>query len=149
MEGNTNGAAPPARPRSIYEVWATDRKAEQEGVPVSYGDAAEFLVLRAGKCNPRFTERITALVRKYQRQIELDLINDMAVRPEIVAIYAETVIAGGWFIDRDGKRQELRGNPELVKKIFLELPDMFDDVRKVADTPAAFKEILREQEAKN
>lgn len=147
MEGNEGNGA--VHQRSIYDLWATDKKSETDGIVVSYGEAGEFRVLRAGLSNPRFQERMAALGRKYRRQIDLNIITGSDFRPELVTIVAETVVIDGWIRERDGTVTQLRGNPRRVERIFIEMPDLFDDVYEQATKPAAFKEKILEADAKN
>ncbi len=146
---------------SIFEGWETDQEAEQEGVIERWSEEDWLQIARAGGSNKRFMRRTNALYTKYRRKLDGGINVDAALEPELVKIYADTIIIdgelrdkpkakGGRYVDDEGNGQlvKLKGNRDAIIYFLGSLPDFFRDVRSRAGGLEAFRVVDREEEAK-
>lgn len=134
--------------KSIYEKFATDKKAEQEGITLDYGDGMEIRIARAGGSNTKFESLIQSKLRKYERLRQNDLLEIAVLRPIMREIYAEAIVLG-WsgVTDRDGNN--LPFNKENAIQLFTDLPDLFEDIVVQSQRAALFRQTVLETEAGN
>lgn len=134
--------------KSIYEKFATDKKAEQEGITLDYGDGMEIRIARAGGSNTKFESLIQSKLRKYERLRQNDLLEIAVLRPIMREIYAEAIVLG-WsgVTDRDGNT--LPFNKENAVQLFTDLPDLFEDIVVQSQRAALFRQTVLETEAGN
>lgn len=137
------------RKETIYDQFAMDKQAEEEGVKLDFGEAGWLQILRAGGTNTRYQRRLGAFARKHKRKIDLDLLSEDEARGEMIEIYATTIVIDGELRDKSGKLVKLRNNPTGIAKFFYDMPDLFAYVREMADNISLFRHIEREEEAKN
>jgi len=134
--------------KSIYDKFATDKKAEQEGIILDYGDGLKIRIARAGGSNIKYEKLVQAKLRKYERQRQLDLLDIDTLRPILREVYAEAVVLG-WegVTDRDGN--EIPFTKANAIKLFEDLPDLFEDIVVQAQKAALFRQNILEAEAGN
>lgn len=134
--------------KTIYDKFGTDKKAEQEGIVLDYGDGMEIRIARAGGSNVKFEKAVQAKMRKYGLQAKHDLLEPEQQREIFREVLAETVVLG-WqgFTDREGNT--LAFTKENVIQVFTDLPDLFDDVLEQSRKSSLFKQNLLEGEAGN
>lgn len=134
--------------KSIYEKFGTNKKAEQEGITLDYGDGLTVKIARAGGSNVRFEKAVQQRMRKFGLQAKHDLLEPEQMRTIFREVLAETVVLGWTGVtDRDGN--ELPFNKDNCVKVFTDLPDLFDDVLEQSRKASLFKETILEAEAKN
>ena len=134
--------------KSIYSKFKTDKKAEQEGIILDYGDGITIKIARAGGSNLKFEKAVQAKMRKYGLQAKHDLLEPEQMRTIFREVLAETVVLGWTGID-DGEGNTLPCTQENVLKVFTDLPDLFDDVLEQSRKSSLFKNNLLEAEAGN
>lgn len=134
---------------NIYDQFATDRRAETEGIRLPYGEAGWLQIARAGGSNTAFMRRAEEYQRKYQRKIDQSIMPHDVAREALIEIFADTVILDGELRNREGEMVPLRGNRDAIIKFMTELPDLFLDVKEQAEGLGAFREIMTEEGAKN
>lgn len=133
---------------SLYSQFATDRDAERDGVWLDYGSGGRIKIARAGGGNVRYQKRLQAFSKKFRRQIELEILEDEVAEKELADIYASTVVLAFEEVkDRDGS--DLPYSREAARKLLLDLPDLFADIRAQATNLALFRELEREEDAGN
>lgn len=134
--------------KTIYDKFGTDKKAEQEGIVLDYGDGMEIRIARAGGSNVKFEKAVQAKMRKYGLQAKHDLLEPEQQREIFREVLAETVVLG-WQGFTDRKGNTLAFTKENVIQVFTDLPDLFDDVLEQSRKSSLFKQNLLEGEAGN
>lgn len=134
--------------KSIYEKFATDKKAEQQGITLDYGDGLEIQIARAGGSNIKFEKTVQAKMRKYGLQAKHDLLEPEQMREVMREVLAETVVLG-WKGVTNREGTELEFSRENCIQLFKDLPDLFEDVLEQSRKAALFKAEILEGEAKN
>jgi hypothetical protein len=134
--------------KSIYEKFATDKKAEQEGIMLDYGDGLEIRIARAGGSNIKFEKVVQQKFKKYDRLLKNDLLETEQMREVMREVLAETVVLG-WNGVTDKEGNPLTFNKENCIQLFKNLPDLFEDVLEQSRKSALFKQTLLEAEAGN
>ena len=139
---------------SLYSRFKTDSSEEQRGVRVQYGvnDRTGLpivvILARAGGSNTRFSKVWERLTKPYRRQIETETIDPKISADLMRRLYAEAVVLDWENVDNaDG--EELPFSVDNCVKIFEDLPDWFDDIRKVSGDMAVFRSATVEADAKN
>jgi hypothetical protein len=134
--------------KSIYDKFGTDKKAEQEGVILDYGDGLRIRIARAGGSNIRFEKTVQTKMRRFGLQAKHDLLDPDQMREVMREVMAETVVLG-WegVTDRDGN--PLAFNRENCIQVFKDLPDLFEDVLEQSRKASLFKANILEDEAGN
>lgn len=123
---------------NIFDLFATDQKAEVEGIVYNVTPKISFTLARAGGANARYSKVLAAKMRPYTRQIDdgsidIDLVNDIWIE-----VFAETVLLG-WKGITDAKGNEISFTVENAIALFKQLPDLFFDVRDHAGKMANFR----------
>lgn len=134
--------------KSIYDKFATDKKAEQEGITLDYGDGMEIRIARAGGSNTKFESLIQSKLRKYERLRQNDLLEIAVLRPIMREIYAEAIVLG-WSGVTDREGNTLPFNKENAIQLFTDLPDLFEDIVVQSQRAALFRQTVLEAEAGN
>lgn len=123
--------------KPIYEAFETDPELEKDGVWFDFGDFGRMKLARAGGANQAFSSKLAAAYRPYRRQLELGALPEDKAKSVLQTVFADTVVKGFEFVDRDGHPIEFnRGN---VLKLFVDLPDLFDWAHKQANEMAAYR----------
>lgn len=137
-----------SKKKSIYDKFATDQKAEKEGIVLDYGDGMEIRIARAGGSNTKFESLVQSKLRKYESLRKHDLLEIAVLRPIMREIYAEAVVLG-WkgVTDKDGN--DLPFNKENAIQLFTDLPDLFEDIVVQSQRAALFRQNVLEDEAGN
>lgn len=134
--------------KNIYDKFGTNKKAEQEGITLDYGDGLTIQIARAGGSNIRFEKAAQQKMRKFGLQAKHDLLEPEQMRSIFREVLAETVVLG-WTGVTDKEGNELPFNKENCIKVFTDLPDLFDDVLEQSRKASLFKEVILEEEAGN
>jgi hypothetical protein len=138
---------------SLRKKFKTDRKSENEGIWLDYGDGQQILVARASRSNKRFQAAGQKFFRKYRQQFKHGLIPDEIQEKIAYETYAKTIV-----LDWKGVRAEDIGEKgkkevpftfENCVRLFQNLPDLFDDLQAQAQNAQLFLEEVREEDAKN
>jgi hypothetical protein len=143
---------------SLYDQFKTDADAEVSGVLLDYGSGGRIRIARAGGRNLAFTKACEAFQNKYERQINLKVLEDEIAEKELIKIYARTIILGwesgpeddpkvGVIPGPDGK--EMQFTFENACKLLRDLPDLFRDIREQSTKLALFREARLERDVGN
>ena len=143
---------------SLYDQFQMSVDAETSGVMLDYGSGGRIRIARAGGRNVAFTKACEAFQNKYERQINLKVLEDAVAETELIKIYARTIILGwesgpedepkvGVIPGPDG--EDLKFTFENVCKLLRDLPDLFRDIREQSTKLALFREATFERDAGN
>lgn len=144
-----------------YQMFAVDKRTEQEGIFVNYGDF-RLRIARAGGSNQRFRRLLQAKLKPYRHQLDNETMDDAVSELLFRECYAEAVVQG-WetkVVAEDGTEKwepwlETPDNPRLpftvenCVKVLTDLPDMFRDLQAVAGKAAHFRRIEEDEDVKN
>ena len=134
---------------SIYDLFGTDPEVERHGQVLPFGKYGEVVIARAGGSNEPFNRRAEEYHRKWQRRIDQGTLPFEEARADMIEIFADTVILGGWLRDQNGEKVELGGNRAAVIKFLTDLPELFLDVKKNAEDFTKWRRVEQEESAKN
>lgn len=134
--------------KNIYDKFGTDRKLEQEGITLDYGDGLELRIARAGGSNTKFEKAVQAKMRKFGLQAKHDLLDPDQMREVMREVLAETVVLG-WNGVTNREGEALPFNRDNCIQLFKDLPDLFEDVLEQSRKAALFKTTVLEAEAGN
>ncbi len=133
---------------SLYSQFETDQSLEKDGVVIEYSGNIRFRIARSGGANQKYLKRLEAKTKPLRRLIQQDLLKNEEVEPILLDVFCETVILG-WegVTDRNGNPLEF--TVENAKKLFKDLPELFNDLREQSQKSALFRKHMQEGEAKN
>lgn len=129
-----------------------DPKIAEEGITIDYGDF-QFLITRAGPTNKKLEKATEEALRPHRRAIANDVFDEELERQLIFTLWAKHVILG-WssplgknLIPYEGKPLEF--TTENCVKLFIELPDLFVDLKRQAMNLSLFVADSAETDAGN
>lgn len=131
-----------------YELFSTNNELETgKGVELEY-PGFSIIIHRAGGANKKFGRILADKLKPHRQRFERGLLDDETSHRILVEAYAEAVVIG-WkkVTDRNGKKMEF--NAENVVKLFLDLPELFEDVKKQANDVSLFRQENEKVEQKN
>jgi len=133
------------KPRSIYDIFETDEKLEQDGVEFDCGFGS-FKLAYAGTIE--FQKEYMEQMKPYAEAQARGLLDPKIQVRLLRVVYAKTIVKN-WtgVIGRDGK--EIPFNEENCVKLFEDLPRLFSMVREWAGNFANYRKIYAEQVVKN
>lgn len=139
--------------RSIYDVFSTEATREKSGTWLDYGKAGRFLIARAGGANKRFTQVMIAKMKPYRRVLQAKQNNPDAQALDLLRsiqeeVYAETIVLG-WEGVKDVLGEEIPYSKEAARKLFKDLPALFDEIAQFANDLSNFQAEDTEEDAKN
>ncbi|MBT9158787.1 MAG: hypothetical protein DDT26_00034 [Dehalococcoidia bacterium] len=137
----------------IYKAFATDQRAETEGIILDYGQNAagnpvQIRVARAGGSNQRFAKSLEARMRPYKRLIANDTLDPKIAERVLIDSFADAVVLG-WAGITGPDGLEIPFSRENVVRVFTDLPDLFADVQQQSQKSALFRAEIREAESGN
>lgn len=138
---------------NLYEQFATSKDLEINGVSLNYGknnkdENIEIFIARAGGANIKFKRASELIFKTHKRQISNDTLTNDELETIIMPVYVKNVILGWKGVeDRDGK--SIPFSVENAIKLFTDLPDLYADVRQMADNQTLFRQELRQEDSKN
>ena len=148
---------------SLQDQFATNSAKEIEGVEIQYGPNKDgsvptFHISRASKSNKAYTKALEKGTRPYRRQIELGTMNNETAEALFMTVFIQTVLKG-WQnvqvrkIGADGKPtaefENLDFNETNARRLFLELPELYEDLQEKSKQASLFRDESLEDEAKN
>ena len=119
---------------SLYKRFKTDTEKESSGIDVRYDDDIVITVGRAGGANKKYIKAI----ERVQRKLNVRKPTNEEAMEILREVYADTIILG-WegVVDEDGATMEC--NKENKMKLLRDLPELFDDLRNVAEASDSYK----------
>ena len=133
---------------STYSQFKTNASREREGITHDLGSAGKFRLARAGGANSAFEKRLMSLSKPYRRAIATGTIERGLADSLLATAFSETVVLG-WegVTGEDGK--PIPYSAEACKKLLLDLPELFAELRKAAEDAALFRDETLESDAGN
>ncbi len=147
---------------SMFSQFETSPKLETEGINVDYGDF-KVVVAHAGGTNKKFISLMEAETKPFRRLIQSGAIEQRKLEEIFYKVYTKTIILN-WFI-KTGETEEggviweqginkkgggkLEFNYENVMLTFKLLPNLFLDIKRIAEDIAMYKAEGLEDDAKN
>lgn len=122
----------------IYELYATDQDLEKTGFWFDITDQAKILLARAGGANVKFAKAIEVKTRPHRRQIEEDKMDLDLANKLMIEAFAESIVLD-WTGITTAEGEDVPFTKENVVKLFLDLPDLFADVRDAAAKQSNFR----------
>jgi hypothetical protein len=132
----------------LYDTFGTDANLEAgQGITLEYPDCS-ITIHRAGGANKKYAQAISNKMKPYARKVQLGTMEEALAYRLLVEAYAEAIVIG-WegVTGKDGK--PLPFTKENCITLFMDLPDLFADVRGQAENAAAFKVVQEEEDQKN
>jgi hypothetical protein len=130
-----------------YGAYETDPDLEKGGVTFSLGSKGTFKLARAGGANQRYKETVRKLTQPYRRQIANGTIDPEQADALLAKAFARSVIVG-WegVTGRDGEPMDF--TVANAEKLLTDLPDLFADLRSLAEDMNAYRKEDVEAEGK-
>lgn len=140
----------------LRKMFETDNTVEREGIWVEYAEGVRIKVARAGGANKRFSKVLARLARPHRRAIQTDAIDEKILETMFVKAYAKTVVLGWEGVTKDvltkvdaDAGEELVFNLENCEGVLRAQSDLFNDIRKAADTISYFRAEVLEADSGN
>jgi hypothetical protein len=146
-----------------YDVFKTDKDMETTGVILDYGDF-RVKIARAGGANKKFGKLLTARLKPFKRQIEIDSMDETVASGIMVETYVDAVILDMEVKDKENGTDSnpvyvqgildptgnvLPYNKENAVKFLTDLPELFKDIQAQAGQVALFRTEEQAEEIKN
>lgn len=138
---------------SLYSQFATDQKAEQEGVWVEYSAEAEglipgFKIARMTRANKRYAKALERATRPHRRAMKIETFSNEAAEKLVMEVFCETVLLDWRNVQtRDGT--PIPFNKSNAVDLFTDLPELYDDLSEHAKNATLFRETELEEDSKN
>ena len=148
---------------SMYKQFKTNPDLEVGGILLEYtdpdGEDFRVTIARAGGANKKYAKVLEARAKPYRRAIQMEMMDNQRVLLILKRVYAETVVLNWETKNADDEFVKGIENPEggsllpvtvdNVEKTFLQLNDLFLDVKEQAERSVLFRQTIQEEEAKN
>lgn len=134
----------------LYGMYATDPKAETDGIKMQFGEGTFITLARAGGSNKAYQKAAERFARPHRQAIERGIIDPKVADGILHETYAEAVVLG-WegvldpkTVRKDPDTGEITGDElpftrENVIYLFRALPELFEDVKDKASNAANFR----------
>lgn len=127
---------------SLYKMFKTDTVKENDGVPIRYspdenGDVPTFYIARQGKTNKAYASALEKLFKPYQREITLGALGNKKAEQIVQTAFIRGVLKG-WENVKGPSGEMLEFNEDNARKLFLDLPDLYEDLTTQANNLANF-----------
>lgn len=143
----------------LYSQFQTDKDSEKTGVIINYHHFRVRLA-RAGGANKDFLRVLAAKTKPHRRAIQTETMDPDLAQAIEREVYAETVILDWETLVDEEKMVYKRGiespdgglldvTVENLVKTFENLPDLYIDLKNLANTIALFRKDELEEDAKN
>lgn len=133
---------------SLYSLFKTNSNLETNGIWIEYGKNTRIKIARAGGQNKKYLASATKMNTEYKHQIANDLLEEELAEKLLLDVFVDTVILD-WKGVTDEKGIELPFCTENVRQVMTDLPDLFQDLRRMAGTLSLFREEIIANESKN
>ncbi len=145
---------------SLSNQFATDKKAEVDGVWVEYGANEDgtiprFKISRMSKANKKYTKALEKATRPHRRAIELETMNNDLAERLFMQVFVDTVLLDWENINKadvtGNKEDEGHAdfNRDSAMSLFENLNELYDDLQEKAKKASLFREESLEGEAGN
>lgn len=132
---------------NAYEQFETNTDVETKGVELDYGDF-QIQVARSGGANQQYNKLLESLTKPHRRAIQTDSISETVMNKIMHELFAKTVVLG-WTNMKDRAGKELKFSVENCVQLFVDLPELFTDIKVQAANIALFRKEAVSGEVKN
>jgi hypothetical protein len=133
---------------SPYKLFETNTELEAgKGVKLQY-PGFSITINRAGGANKKFAQVFAAKMKPHRQRFERGLMDNETGDRIVIESYAEGVVIG-WEGVTDREGNPIPFSVENCVKLFVDLPELFEDVRSQATAAATFREEIEKVEEKN
>lgn len=132
---------------NIYAAFETDADKEASGVFVDIG-TFRFKLARAGGANKRYKALVEKRMKPHVRLAEAGLLPDEKATEILAECFSEAVVLD-WENVTDRDDFPIPFSPSACKKLLLDLPELFDELRTQAQKAANFLRGVREADARD
>ena len=133
---------------SLYGLFKTNSNLEINGIWIEYGKETRIKIARAGGQNKQYLAAATKMNTEYKHQIANDLLEEELAEKLLMDVFVDTVILD-WEGVTDEQENLLEFTPDNVRQVMNDLPDLFQDLRRMAGTLSLFREEIIADESKN
>lgn len=138
---------------SLYKQFGTNTAAETHGTRVEFpanddGTIPSFLVARMGGANKRYNAELTRKTRPLTTAIRNGTLSDDQAKHISLDVFIETVLQS-WSNIYDAKGKELVYSKQSARKLFTDLPDLYDEIVRQASALTTFQTAELDETAKN
>lgn len=123
--------------KSIYQVFATNKNLEVQGIVLDFG-VAKFKVRRAGGSNREFNSTFANKTRAHTRAIQNGTLDPELSNAILIDVYFDAVMLGWEVTDKNG--QPMMYSRENFKNLMTELPDLWATIREEAEKMKNFQD---------
>ena len=139
---------------SLFEQFATNRKAEVEGVEFTFGgdNAPVFRLARMGNTNKRYKRMIEQETKPYAHAIRNDNLDPAIDEAITLKLFISTILLG-WrnMVEPKvfGTDEAVPCTPENAEKLFKALPELYSALKENAAKMSNFRSEEIEADSKN
>lgn len=145
---------------SLFSQFATDRKAEAEGIWIQTDATTQFRIARRGRSNKRFRAMIDAETKPHEAQIRTGSLDPDVDAQISLKVFAHTLLLDWRGVkdeqhrifsaeDHDGPDGTVKYTPERGIALLTALPDLYDLLSENAGKATNFREVQIENDGKN
>lgn len=127
---------------AAYKFFGTNKELESgKGVKLQY-PGFSITIHRAGGSNKKYAATLAQKMKPHRQRFERGLLDDETSERLLMEVYAESVVVGWENIAMDF-------TPENCVKLFVDLPDLYADIKTQAMSAATFRDQMEGIEEKN
>lgn len=131
----------------LYDMYKTDKSAEEKGVWVDEGPS-RFKLARMGGANTRYQKALTAAMKPHMREMQLGLLDESVAEPIMRKVFIETVLLDWDNVDGEDDLP-MTFSRDNATKLFDDLPDLYTRLREQAGSYANYRAAALQEAAKN
>ena len=121
------------------EDYVTDKSLESEdGVWVVFPEGRKFRILRAGGSNSKYSRAMQQKLKPHRRQIDNGTLDNAVAEDLLMDVYVRHIIKD-WEGIHDAEGKTIPYSPEVAKEFFEAVPDLFDDIQRLAQAMQTFQ----------
>jgi predicted ATPase len=137
---------------SLFEQFATNRKAEVEGIEVTFDNVTFFRIARMSKNNKRYQKMLEAETKPHRQALLNDTMDAKLAEAIDHKVFISTVLLG-WRGLKEPKifqtDEEVPFSAENATKLFDALPELYTELQKQASKLSNFRAAEVEDDSKN
>lgn len=134
--------------QNLYSMFGTNKSTEQSGIEVCFGSNKEtdpvFVIARAGGHNTEYLQALSRISLSDVKYRTLSLDED---RKAIIELYFRNVVKK-WRNVKDEHGKDMSFTKDNFVKLFVDLPDLWEHVRSIANDFSKFHDAVVEETAK-
>jgi hypothetical protein len=138
---------------SVFQQFKMDPNKETNGVPYFLAPNKDksvptFVLARASKTNKDYQKMLRERTAPYQRQIDLKTFDGEQAESIYMEVFIQTILKGWSNVQNEGGT-DIPFTMETAKKLFEDLPDLYDELNLAANDASRYRVGVQEAEAKN